>query len=83
MICILLLYLPLLLFLHPHHYGTLTNLAALLLRKAEQAQEENDRNRFLGDSEHLVRRSLTLNPAQDRAREILRLVTSARTSGGS
>ena len=71
------------LFLHPHHYGTLTNLAALLLRKAEQAQEENDRNRFLGDSEHLVRRSLTLNPAQDRAREILRLVTSARTSGGS
>lgn len=70
------------LFLFPQHDGSLSNLAALLLRKAEMAAATPEQLPLLHEADRLARRSLAINPAQPRAREILRLVSQRLPSSG-
>ncbi|MBT3342790.1 MAG: tetratricopeptide repeat protein [Gemmatimonadetes bacterium] len=64
------------LYLFPRHDGSLTNLSALLLTRAERTEDAGKRVQLLKEAEHLVRQSLAINPAQVRAPEVLRRVSA-------
>lgn len=69
-------------FLNPAHFGSLTNLAALLLTRAESTADVGEQRRLLLEARQIVGHSLALNPAQSRAPEVLRRVTAALDSMG-
>ncbi|MBT4610421.1 MAG: tetratricopeptide repeat protein [Gemmatimonadetes bacterium] len=73
------------LFLNPRHFGSLTNLAALLLRRAQQSESSKEKTELLAEARRLVQQSLVINPAQrTEAPQILRLVSDMLdTVGGA
>ena len=69
-------------FLNPRHFGSLTNLAALLLTRAQQSESSDETRKLLVEARRLVQHSLVINPAQPRAPQILRLVSDLLDASG-
>jgi tetratricopeptide (TPR) repeat protein len=69
-------------FLNPRHFGSLTNLAALLLTRAQQSESSDETRKLLVEARRLVQQSLVINPAQPRAPQILRLVSDLLDASG-